>query len=597
MTRVIMTAAISLLWATQACLGQDGEQTQVSDLAKQAGLVLRRNCYRCHKGEGSESGYAFNATDVESMIEDGMLVEGEHEDSEIYTTMFAGRMPPKNRPQLPRPSAADIEIIKKWIAEGPAEIPKPTTRELISLKSQLTAIRSDLQKRRREDRLNIRYFTLTHLHNDRTADQELLNTTKLALTKTLNSLSWESLMVTPESIVDTETIYAVDISKLGWTRKHWDAVSQAYSYGLAYGSMEDPELKEIDDDIQDLRGGDRTAVSLRADWLIAVATKPPLYNQLMFDLILPELVKRPANPQDLSNPKTMTDKDLEQFLGVAVRKNILSGDVARSGYTESGISGQNRMIERHSMRSGGFYWKSYDFLSSNRTAILSEFPLGPVMPDSPFKDLAFEHDGGEVIFSLPNGLQGYLLLDGKGNRIDVGPIEVVGDSLKTSGNEQIVNGVSCIACHRVGMIEAPTDEVRKFSSSVGQARRKVFELYPEEADFRKLVAKDREVFVRALHAALDKLAGDSNIEEMPEPVGEVARRYHLEPMKIETVAAELQITVERLRASLEADPRLKQLGLRILLRDGGTIKRAAWESPASFPLMKQAARQFGYDPR
>ena len=31
----------------------------------------------------------------------------------------------------------------------------------------------------------------------------------------------------------------------------------------------------------------------------------------------------------------------------------------------------------------------------------------------------------------------------------------VGDSLKTSGNEQIVTGVSCIACHRQGMIEAP----------------------------------------------------------------------------------------------------------------------------------------------
>ena len=68
-------------------------------------------------------------------------------------------------------------------------------------------------------------------------------------------------------------------------------------------------------------------------------------------------------------------------------------------------------------------------------------------------------------------------------------------------------------------------------------------------------------------------------------------------MRLETVAAELYVNVDRLRGALESDPRLRRLGLRVLLREGGTIKRAAWESPATFPLMKQAARQFGYDPR
>ena len=118
------------------------------------------------------------------------------------------------------------------------------------------------------------------------------------------------------------------------------------------------------------------------------------------------------------------------------------------------------------------------------------------------------------------------------------------------------------------MIETPSDEVRKYSSTVGEARRKVLELYPTEADFRKLVAKDRESFVRALHEATDNFTGDANIEHLPEPIGEVSRRYHLEPMQMESVAAELNISTDRLKASLEANPRLRELGLRVLLREG-----------------------------
>ncbi|MCA9029075.1 MAG: hypothetical protein KDA86_28100, partial [Planctomycetaceae bacterium] len=198
----------------------------------------------------------------------------------------------------------------------------------------------------------------------------------------------------------------------------------------------------------------------------------------------------------------MTDLDLERYLGVDVLTNIRSGRAGRSGFTESGVSGQNRLLERHTLKSGGFYWKSYDFKSSNRTAILPEFPLGPKFDDNPFNDLAFEHDGGEIIFSLPNGLQAYLLVDGKGNRIDAGPIEVVADSLKTSGNEQIVAGVSCIACHRNGMIESPDDEVRIFSGATNDARDHVRRLYPENDVFRKWIEQDSAVFQRSLERAL-----------------------------------------------------------------------------------------------
>ena len=64
---------------------------------------------------------------------------------------------------------------------------------------------------------------------------------------------------------------------------------------------------------------------------------------------------------------------------------------------------------------------------SEGTGNLFRFPLGPAFADNPFPNQAFEHAGGEIIFNLPNGLQGYLLVDAKGDRIDAGPIDIVGD--------------------------------------------------------------------------------------------------------------------------------------------------------------------------
>lgn len=586
---------VLLLLPTVSLAGDD--TTPANDgLAREVGRILRRNCARCHKGQGSESGYAFNIMNVASLTDEGMLVAEDPESSEVFNAMFGGRMPPRNRPQLPRPSPEEVEVVRKWIAAGAPVIPAPQPRPPLGLKQELEQILRHLQSAPRDTRHNLRYFSLTHLYNDPTVDDEQLQVTRMALAKALNSLSWEPEFVIPQAVNREQTLYAVDIARLGWDHTHWLALSRKYPYAVSYSSLDDVEPGEIAADINSVRAGDRTPVVIRADWLNAVATKPPLYYTLLFDLELPELRHRQPDSRDPANPLRMTDLDLERYLQVNVAQGILRGTAQRAGYTESGVSGQNRLIERHLTRSGNYYWKSYDFKSSNRTAILTEFPLGPKFNGNTYNDLSFDHDGGEIIFRLANGLQGYLLVDAKGNRIDAGPIEVVGDSLKTSGNEQIVAGVSCIACHRTGMIESPDDEVRPFTGVLGDARLHVRRLYPENEVFRTLVDRDRQQFLAALNQSLAPFLKGDSAESLPEPVAESARHYHLEPMTLQTVAAELFITPERLKAALAADPVLRRLGLRVLLREGGTIKRAAWENPAAFPLMKQTARQFGFDP-
>ena len=204
-----------------------------------------------------------------------------------------------------------------------------------------------------------------------------------------------------------------------------------YPYGLKHDQRPDPETRALAEDVYELAG--TSLPYLRADWFVATATRPPLYHTL---LNLPE-----------------DARTLEEQLKVDVAADFLRDKLARAGFASSGVSSQNRLVDRHPALYGA-YWKSYDFKRNDGTSNLFRHPLGPTFADNPYPRQAFEHAGGEIIFNLPNGLQGYLLVDGKGQRIDAGPVEVVSDALRTSGTAAIVDGLSCMACHQRGVIAA-----------------------------------------------------------------------------------------------------------------------------------------------
>ena len=102
--------------------------------------------------------------------------------------------------------------------------------------------------------------------------------------------------------------------------------------------------------------------------------------------------------------------------------------VWRAGTNNSGVSNHNRVIERHSSQHGA-YWKSYDFAGSVGTQNIFNHPL------------SFTHDGGEVIFNLPNGLQGYYVTNASGFRLDDAPISIV--SNPAASDPTVRNGLSC----------------------------------------------------------------------------------------------------------------------------------------------------------
>ena len=597
------------VWAVQA-QNQSGQPTDQPTLAAQAGEVLNNFCFRCHRGEGSSAGgYAFNARDVKSMIDDGVLTSKNVEESNLHNAMFRGRMPPRNQAGLPRPSAGDVDIIKRWIEAGAPEFPPIPRRKFIPLVSVMNTMFDHYQKLDPRVRKDYRYFTLTNLWNDANVDQRQVRMTRAALAKALNSLSWQQTLVEPEPLDADQTVYAVNIAKLGWTSEHWSALVREYPYQIDAEAMVDSgnsqavdRLRRIDEDMIRLSGNDRQVKHLRADWFITIGLRPKLYHKLLYELSIPSLKGRADNRTNLANPKGMTDKDLEDFLGVPVSDNIFGKTVKviRAAFAESGVSGQNRMIERHPLGGRGYYWKSYDFLGSNSRAILTEFPLGPQRDAR--DDFSFQHDGGEIIYTLPNGLQGYLLANAKGGRLDAGPIEIVGDALKTSGNQLIVNGLSCVVCHRKGMVEPPDDQVRNAAGAFGNLADRVRDLYPESAQMQKQVAADAEAFTKVVDRLLKPYLTDEDYKAVgdgfsPEPVGEVARWYLLQPMSLDTVASELyHPNVETLRVLVKSDARARQIGLGQLRNANGTIKREAWQNIEGRSLMQLAAEVFGYAP-
>jgi mono/diheme cytochrome c family protein len=568
---------LPILAAALAVVGPAAAQDK-DDLARQARQILTVNCYRCHGQNGSAEGGFGKALDFASHL-GGKVVPGDPDKSRLFKRAGKNKdMPPEEEKQ--RPTDAEIAVLEKWIQAGAPAPPADAepARSFVGLADELTAMRDHLRKVDRADRPYVRFFTLRHLHNlpgDRVKGSDL-RVVRAALSKVVNSLSRRKDIVVPKACDPAGTVLAVNLKDLDWDRPGpWEAVLRAYPYLLLHDKAPDQaETRDLAAEVYELAG--TTGPAVRADWFVATAARPPLYHTL---LDLPTSAGR-----------------LERDLGVDVAANIRTGAKARrAGFNASGVSGHNRLVERHPSRDGA-YWKSYDFTSSAGRGNLFVYPLGPAFPDHPYPRNVFRHDGGEVIFSLPNGLQGYFLVDGKDDRIDEGPIAVVSDGKKTSGTPAIVNGLSCMACHAHGTIPF-ADQVRDGHILGGAARDFVKRLYPEAAEMDELVAKDRRRFLAALEEAVGpflKVGADKGrpIEDFPEPVSAIARWYLGQELGPEEAAREVGLSdVKTFLRAVENNARLQELGL-FPLRRGNAIKREVWESRAEgFSPFQVAARE------
>ncbi|MCA9440375.1 MAG: hypothetical protein KC964_06175, partial [Candidatus Omnitrophica bacterium] len=459
------------------------------DLGERAYGVFEKYCYRCHGVEFKKQG--LNILDhqvlLDTKAETPYVVPENPDASLVWKQLSEDAMPPKS--SRTRPTDQEKQIVRDWILAGAPPFPERerAERPFLSDKEILRSIQTDLQGRDENDRVFRRYFTLAQIHNNEHASEKDLRMARAAFSKLLNSLTWQSEIVVPEIIDEHKAILAIDLRDLIWDREdHWDRIMAEYPYGIVLETSPDPEIRHLAEDVYRLTNCQLPYI--RVDWFVANASRPPLYH---------DLLQLPDNSMAL-----------EEKLRVDPYKNFVEGSAIRAGFLQSGVSTQNRIVERHRSLFGA-YWLSYDFRDNTGTSNIFRCPLGPRtfrthegVFESPFEPLAFEQAGGEIIFNLPNGLQGYFLVDGEHHRIDTGPIEVVSDSKQIVGNPTIVNGLSCMGCHKNGMKSEFKDEIREGAGAFGEALLKVQELYVPKEEMNNWLKRDEERFMLALRKSV-----------------------------------------------------------------------------------------------
>jgi serine/threonine-protein kinase len=287
---------------------------------------------------------------------------------------------------------------------------------------------------------------------------------------------------------------------------------------------------------------------VRLDWFVSTATQSPLYEDLL------------QLPRELS--------ELEALIGVEAESNLQTFTARRAGMTLSGVSRNNRVVERHPARYGA-YWKSFDFETSKGLQNMFADPIN------------FHFAGGEMIWNLPNGLQAYLVTDTAGNRILEAPTSIVTD--KFAEDKTVRNGLACMRCHDRG-IKRFADNVRPafetLADTSGLDKSLVLKLYAPKSEMDTLIQRDETRFMNALQSAVGTTT-DS------EPLVPVSRQFLDAPLNLSQAASELGLKNPATLQAIFRLPQFTSLGLAGL-SGGSVIRRDTWED--SFD---QVAQQVG----
>ena len=505
------------------------------NLAQQAYAIFEQSCLNCHGEHGAFTEEII--IDHTALIETGAVVPGKPIESELYKRLLtndpAKRMP-LGQPQLP---PAAILTIGNWIQAGAPdwEAPSATDVSFITPKKMLETIEKHVNSLSPFDRTFARYFTMTHLYNARETTAALYAYQR-ALSKLVNSLSWGRNVIIPKPIDPEETIFYIDLRDYEWEigTNRWTLIEAEYPYEIEFNAPTQTSLREK---LRNLREAMACEVPfIHVDWFLANASLPPLYHDIL------------GLPQ--------TDRELETRLEVNVVENIRNAAgkrVWRAGFNDSAVSNHNRVVERHTSRYGA-YWKSYDFEGSIGTQNIFTHPL------------SFEHDGGEIIFNLPNGLQAYYLADAGGRRLDEAPIDIV--SNPAASDPTVRNGLSCIGCHTEGMKDFE-DQVRGVVQKNPDPpfnKDRALQLYTDKATMNRLVSEDTTRYRKALEATGGVFGGIEPIQRFHEAFQR--------PLDVAHAAAAVGLQTETFLQRIRQNVGLKNLGLLVL--ETGTIKRDTW---------------------
>jgi hypothetical protein len=454
--------------------------------------------------------------------------------------MLDGTMPPPGVAK--RPTAADIQTVVRfienpdfWPGYDPPEPARDCSDQIIEFDDLYLDLQSDLIRQEADNREFIRYLTLTNRYNAGVC-VENLDPDRWAISKLVNTLSVRAQISVPVAIDPQQTVYRLDIRRYGWDRPvsvngedfadGWEAIIASSPYAVPF----------VGDEADRVRADTGTDVPvLYADAALDVALLGNLYYALV---------------------GVDVEQSLDDFialdLGIDVVDNFDQERVVRAGTTQSDISRQDRVVERHDIDvRQGAYWQSFDFEANEDGESIFQDPFG------------FNEGGTEAIFTLPNGLLGFIIADADGNVAEQSNI------LLDRFQDDFVarTAVSCTNCHAQGF-NMVVDEVRgfvernrlDFAADVLEAVR---DTYPTESQLAAIIEADSRAYQAALGRALVPV-------DERDPLSRSFVRFNLD-MNLAAVAGDLGVTPLDLSRDLNRlDPALRVVDTLTVDRDDFT---------------------------
>jgi cytochrome c553 len=530
--------------------GDDGDDAEA--LARAAAEnVLASRCGGCHGPAltPAQASAGMNyIDDMERLAEEGKIRPLDSANSFIIERMRDGSMPP-TQSQLDKVPEADINIVAQFI-DNPRVWPgveaggESCPDQLFDFDSLYRAVAQDLGTLDEDDRLTARYITLTNRFTAGVCSDTSLDEDRQALSKLINMISKDPTITPPEPINSEETIYRIDLEDYGLEvpvnvvdadgnvvafNDGWEAIAANNQYAVVF------EGQDADEAIEE--SGTNFPVML-ADSMLDVASIGNLYYALI----------------GVDVQVTLDDFILND-LEIDVVQNLIDEEQFRAGTTKSRISRQDRVVQRDEIGNRqGVLWQAFDFEDVDGN-------------DSIFENVFdFAEGGTEVIFTLENGLFGFLIADADGNLVE--DSDILFDT--NQNNFRAVTAVSCSNCHAQGFIPV-VDEVREIAlanaRTIGLNADEVEQLrnvYPTAAEFARIVDSDTQRFYQS---ALTQARVPT---EGIDPVSSVFFRFD-QDMSLEDAAGDLGLRPEDLEGELNIlNPALQVLENGVVDRDDFT---------------------------
>jgi len=509
--------------------------------------VLASNCGQCHgpalTPDQAKAGMNY-INDIDQLVATGKIVPLDSAGSRVVQRMLKGEMPPVDS-GLPRVTDADVETVASYI-DNPVFWPKEVQPGDCEDKGQVTDFDTlfqtanlDLRRQDSKDQPFLRYISLSNRFTAGVCSDGGLDKDRQGLTKMLNMLSVNAVIREPTPIDKDKTLYRIDLRDLNWDRalsvngQNFNDVWEAIAANNPYA------VKFVGDDADDLEGDAKTDFPIMmADQMLDVAVIGNLY----YGIIAVDVNQPLAN-------------FISTDLGIDLQANLDDRRQLRAGTTRSRISRQDRLVERDDIEvRNGALWQSFDFEANGANDSIFQDPFG------------FAAGGTEAIFTLPNGMLGFIIANANDNIVE--DSDILLDT--NQDNFRAVTAVSCSNCHSGGLIPV-VDEVAPADLASARALglnrdevEQLQEIYASPQTFADQVKQDSQSFFqRALTLASVPTSGG-------DPVSSVWLRFDSD-VKLADAAGDLGLAPDDLLDNLELlNPVLSVLKKDTLDRDDFT---------------------------